>query len=140
MAGLDAAVEAGVTFLDTADVYRDGRNETLIGRFLAQRSDAAEYLTVATKMGRRADPHVPPVYTLAAVRDWTGRSRRKLGADTHWMWCNCTVPRPRSLPRTPCSTLSTPSSTKPESREPVPWGGAASSRSRVVESRPSLDG
>ena len=57
MAVLHAAVDAGVTFLDTADVYGDGRSETLIGRLLAERPDAG--LTVATKMGRRADPHVP---------------------------------------------------------------------------------
>jgi aryl-alcohol dehydrogenase-like predicted oxidoreductase len=81
MAVLDAAVEAGVTFLDTADVYGDGRSETLIGRFLARRPDVASYLTVATKMGRRADPHVREAYTLAAFRDWTDRSRRNLGVD-----------------------------------------------------------
>ena len=82
MAVLDAAVEAGVTFLDTADVYGDGRSETLIGQFLARRRDAAPNLTVATKMGRRADPHIPEAYTLAAFRDWTDRSRRNLGVDT----------------------------------------------------------
>jgi aryl-alcohol dehydrogenase-like predicted oxidoreductase len=81
MAVLDAAVEAGVTFLDTADVYGDGRSETLIGRFLARRPDVAPHLTVATKMGRRADPHVSAAYTLAAFRDWTDRSRRNLGVD-----------------------------------------------------------
>ena len=79
MAVLHAAVDAGVTFLDTADVYGDGRSETLIGRLLAQRSDAG--LTVATKMGRRANPHVPEAFTLAAFREWTDRSRRNLGVD-----------------------------------------------------------
>ena len=39
---LDAAVDAGVTFLDTADVYGDGRSESLLGRFLAQRSGGPE--------------------------------------------------------------------------------------------------
>jgi aryl-alcohol dehydrogenase-like predicted oxidoreductase len=79
MAVLHAAVDAGVTFLDTADVYGDGRSETLIGRLLAERTDAG--LTVATKMGRRADPHVPESFTLEAFRGWTDRSRRNLGVD-----------------------------------------------------------
>ncbi|NLT54129.1 MAG: aldo/keto reductase [Actinomycetales bacterium] len=77
---LDAAVAAGVTFLDTADVYGDGRSERLIGRFLRERPDAD--VTVATKMGRRADPHVPEAYTAAAFRDWADRSRRNLGVQT----------------------------------------------------------
>ena len=76
---LHAAVDAGVTFLDTADVYGDGRSETLIGRLLAERPDAG--LTVATKMGRRADPHVPEAFTLDAFRAWTDRSRRNLGVE-----------------------------------------------------------
>ncbi|MBC9823051.1 aldo/keto reductase [Terrabacter sp. MAHUQ-38] len=76
---LHAAVDAGVTFLDTADVYGDGRSETLIGRLLAERPDSG--LTVATKMGRRADPHVPEAYTLEAFRTWTDRSRRNLGVE-----------------------------------------------------------
>ncbi|MCC2307218.1 aldo/keto reductase [Cellulomonas chengniuliangii] len=79
---LDAAVESGVTFLDTADVYGDGRSERLIGRFLAERGDRAHGLTVATKMGRRADPHTADAYTLDAFRAWTDRSRANLGMDT----------------------------------------------------------
>lgn len=77
---LAASVDAGVTFLDTADVYGDGRSERLIGRFLAERG--REGITVATKMGRRADPHVPEAYTLDAFRGWTDRSRENLGVDT----------------------------------------------------------
>jgi aryl-alcohol dehydrogenase-like predicted oxidoreductase len=77
---LHAAVDAGVTFLDTADVYGDGRSETLVGRLLRERRDAG--LTVATKMGRRADPHVPEAFTVEAFRGWIDRSRRNLGVDT----------------------------------------------------------
>ncbi|MFZ5849487.1 MAG: aldo/keto reductase [Actinomycetota bacterium] len=76
---LHTSVDAGVTFLDTADVYGDGRSETLVGRLLKERSDVP--LTVATKMGRRADPHVPEAFTLEAFRAWTDRSRRNLGMD-----------------------------------------------------------
>jgi aryl-alcohol dehydrogenase-like predicted oxidoreductase len=80
MAVLHAAVDAGVTFIDTADVYGDGRSERLIGRLLRERPDAP--ITVATKMGRRADPHVPEAYTLEAFRAWNDRSRANLGVDT----------------------------------------------------------
>jgi aryl-alcohol dehydrogenase-like predicted oxidoreductase len=79
MGVLHAAVDAGVTFLDTADVYGDGRSEVLIGRLLSERPDAP--LTVATKMGRRADPHVPEAFTLEAFRGWTDRSRANLGVE-----------------------------------------------------------
>jgi aryl-alcohol dehydrogenase-like predicted oxidoreductase len=76
---LHAAVDAGVTFLDTADVYGDGRSERLIARFLAERGDAG--VTVATKCGRRADPHVPASFTPENLRAWTDRSRANLGVE-----------------------------------------------------------
>ncbi|TDC31079.1 aldo/keto reductase [Micromonospora sp. 15K316] len=76
---LAAAVDTGVTFLDTADVYGDGRSEQLIGRFLRSRPDAG--LTVATKMGRRVEQRAE-AYTLAHFREWTDRSRANLGMDT----------------------------------------------------------
>jgi aryl-alcohol dehydrogenase-like predicted oxidoreductase len=79
LATLNAAVDAGVTFIDTADVYGDGRSEQLVGRFLRERRD--DRLTVATKMGRRA-PLVPEAYTLANFHAWTERSRANLGLDT----------------------------------------------------------
>ncbi len=82
LAVLAAAADAGVTFFDTADVYGDGRSETLIGRFLRERPAGADRITVATKMGRRADPHVAGAYTLDAFRAWTDRSRANLGVDT----------------------------------------------------------
>ena len=79
MAVLHAAVDAGVTLLDTADVYGDGRSEQLIGRLLRERP--GEGLTVATKVGRRADPHVAAAYTPEALRAWTDRSRTDLGVE-----------------------------------------------------------
>lgn len=78
---LAAAHEAGVTFFDTADVYGDGRSERLVGRFLADLPTGARRPTVATKLGRRADPHVAEAYTLDAFRAWTDRSRQNLGTD-----------------------------------------------------------
>ena len=79
LAVLDAAVQAGVTFLDTADVYGDGRSERLIGQFLA--ASPGLPVTVATKMGRRVEQD-PAQYTLANFRAWTDRSRANLGTDT----------------------------------------------------------
>ncbi|WP_173167036.1 aldo/keto reductase [Phytohabitans suffuscus] len=76
-ATLAAAVDAGVTFLDTADVYGDGRSEQIIGRFLRQHPG----LTVATKMGRRV-PQEPSAYNLDNFRAWNDRSRANLGVDT----------------------------------------------------------
>ena len=75
---LDAALEAGVTFVDTADVYGDGRSEQLIGSYLADHPDAQ--VTVATKMGRRVE-QVPEAYTLEAFRGWIDRSRTNLRTD-----------------------------------------------------------
>ena len=74
---LDAAFESGVTFFDTADVYGDGRSERAVGEFRARHPE----VFVATKMGRRADPHVAEAYTLEAFRAWTDRSRENLGMD-----------------------------------------------------------
>ncbi|MFL6044505.1 MAG: aldo/keto reductase [Propionibacteriaceae bacterium] len=75
---LAAAVESGVTFFDTADVYGDGRSERMIGRFRAENPEVS--IMVATKMGRRVD-QVPENYTLPNFRAWTDRSRRNLGMD-----------------------------------------------------------
>ncbi|MFF5899689.1 aldo/keto reductase [Streptomyces argenteolus] len=76
---LDAAVESGVTFFDTADVYGDGRSEQLIGRYLKERPDADVF--VATKMGRRVE-QLPENYVLDNFRTWNDRSRANLGVDT----------------------------------------------------------
>ena len=78
LAALHAAVDSGVTFFDTADVYGDGRSERLIGRLLRERE---ERLVVATKFGRRA-PLDPGLYTYENLRGWLERSRENLGVDS----------------------------------------------------------
>ena len=79
---LSAAIESGVTFLDTADVYGDGRSERLIGRFLGElQGSGADDVFVATKMGRRG-PQDPAQFTQDNFRLWTDRSRANLGVDT----------------------------------------------------------
>lgn len=79
LAVLDASYQAGVTVFDTADVYGDGRSESLIGRWLA--ANPGSGVTVATKMGRRM-PQEHDNYVLENFRAWTDRSRRNLGVDT----------------------------------------------------------
>jgi aryl-alcohol dehydrogenase-like predicted oxidoreductase len=76
---LDAALDAGVTLLDTADVYGDGRSEVRIRQALAPRPDRP---FVATKAGRRAEPFEAEQYTRENLRGWIDRSRRNLGVDT----------------------------------------------------------
>ena len=78
IAAVEAALAAGVTFVDTADVYGDGRSEQLIGRVLSE--GVADRPFVATKMGRRvAQEHAG--YTPARFREWTDRSRANLGVE-----------------------------------------------------------
>ena len=76
---LAASVDEGVTLFDTADVYGDGRSESIIGRFLAARP--GHDITVATKMGRRLAQE-PENYSPENFRAWTDRSRANLGVDT----------------------------------------------------------
>ncbi|WP_193105554.1 aldo/keto reductase [Brachybacterium sp. FME24] len=82
---LDAALEAGVTFFDTADVYGDGRSERLVG-VMSERAaavtGAAAPLFVATKASRRADPFAPESFTEENLRSWVERSRQNLATDT----------------------------------------------------------
>ncbi|MGW4114983.1 aldo/keto reductase [Actinosynnema sp. NPDC004786] len=79
LAVLHAAADTGVNFFDTADVYGDGRSETLVGKFLRERGDAG--ITVATKMGRRVE-QAPENYTRENFLAWNDRSRANLGVDT----------------------------------------------------------
>jgi aryl-alcohol dehydrogenase-like predicted oxidoreductase len=76
---LGAALDAGVTLLDTADVYGDGLSERRIRDALATRPERP---FVATKVGRRADPFTAEQYTPENLRAWIERSRRNLGVDT----------------------------------------------------------
>jgi len=76
---LEAALQEGVTFVDTADAYGDGRSERIIGRVIAGLGDERPF--VATKMGRRM-PQVHENYTPAHFREWLSRSRENLGMET----------------------------------------------------------
>jgi len=73
---LDAAVERGITFFDTADVYGDGRSEKFCAELRARHPD----VLIATKMGRRAE-QLPQNYNRASFLDWNERSRANLGVE-----------------------------------------------------------
>jgi aryl-alcohol dehydrogenase-like predicted oxidoreductase len=77
MRALHAAVDAGVNFIDTADVYGDGRSERLVGRLLRERS--GERIIVATKAGRRLPAQTPEGYSRQNLTNWIDRSLTNLG-------------------------------------------------------------
>jgi len=78
MAALHAALDSGITFFDTADVYGDGRSERLIGRL---RRERREPFVVATKAGRRLSPHLASGYTAANLAAFVDRSLTNLGVE-----------------------------------------------------------
>jgi len=77
-ATLHAALDSGQSFIDTADVYGDGRSERLIRDVLRERGEKP---FVATKAGRRLDPHVAAGYTPATIEAFIDRSLTNLGLD-----------------------------------------------------------
>jgi aryl-alcohol dehydrogenase-like predicted oxidoreductase len=79
-AALEAALDAGVTFVDTADVYGDGRSEKIIQGVLAARGGSRPM--VATKAGRRLSPHTADGYTKANLEAFIDRSLANLGVET----------------------------------------------------------
>ncbi|NNU67519.1 aldo/keto reductase [Rhizobium sp. WYCCWR 11152] len=79
-AALNAALDAGMTFIDTADVYGDGRSEKIIADVLKTRG--GERPMVATKAGRRLNPHVSEGYTKANLEGFIDRSLTNLAVDS----------------------------------------------------------
>jgi len=75
---LHRAIDLGVNFIDTADVYGDGRSERLIAQALKDRS---EEVIVATKAGRRLDPHVADGYNAENLTAFIERSLHNLDTD-----------------------------------------------------------
>lgn len=78
-AALNAALDAGMTFIDTADVYGDGRSEKIIADVLKDRGGARPM--VATKAGRRLSPHVADGYTKENLEGFIDRSLKNLGVE-----------------------------------------------------------
>ncbi len=78
LAALHRAVDLGVNFFDTADVYGDGRSERLLAQLKRERS---EEIIIATKAGRRLDPHVASGYNAKNLTAFIDRSLQNLEAD-----------------------------------------------------------
>ncbi|MCM3874530.1 MAG: aldo/keto reductase [Pyrinomonadaceae bacterium] len=76
---LHKAVDLGVNFFDTADVYGDGHSERLLAQLKRERS---EKIIIATKAGRRLDPHVDAGYTAENLTAFIDRSLQNLKAET----------------------------------------------------------
>ncbi|MBZ0296336.1 MAG: aldo/keto reductase [Anaerolineae bacterium] len=79
LAALNKAIDLGVNFIDTADVYGDGRSERLIGQVLKERS---ETIYVATKAGRRLNPHVAGGYNRENLTAFIERSLKNLDVES----------------------------------------------------------
>ncbi|PDS65309.1 aldo/keto reductase [Rhizobium anhuiense] len=79
-AALNAALDSGMTFIDTADVYGDGRSEKIIADVLKTRGGARPM--VATKAGRRLNPHVAEAYTKVNLEGFIDRSLKNLAVDS----------------------------------------------------------
>ncbi|HYW74863.1 MAG TPA: aldo/keto reductase [Pyrinomonadaceae bacterium] len=78
LAALHRAVDLGVNFFDTADVYGDGRSERLMAQL---KRDRREEIIIATKAGRRLDPHIASGYNRANLGAFIDRSLQNLQTD-----------------------------------------------------------
>lgn len=78
MGALHTAVDSGVNFIDTADVYGDGRSERLIARLKKERKDE---VIVATKAGRKLSKQTVEGYSRQNLTEWIDNSLRNLEAD-----------------------------------------------------------
>jgi aryl-alcohol dehydrogenase-like predicted oxidoreductase len=75
---LHRAVDLGVNFFDTADVYGDGHSERLLAQLRRERN---EEIIVATKAGRRLDPHIADGYNRENLSQFIDRSLKNLDVD-----------------------------------------------------------
>ncbi|MBC7749956.1 MAG: aldo/keto reductase, partial [Methylotenera sp.] len=76
---LNTAVDSGINFIDTADVYGDGESEKAVGRFIKSRS---ERIYVATKCGRQLNPHTNEAYKPAVLRKFVENSLKNMVLET----------------------------------------------------------
>ncbi|MFB9862194.1 aldo/keto reductase [Rufibacter immobilis] len=76
---INAAIDAGVNFIDTADVYSDGLSEAAVAKVVKKRS---EEVFIATKCGRQIQPHTPEGYTPEKLVGYVEQSLRNMNLDT----------------------------------------------------------
>lgn len=79
LAALHKAIDMGVNFIDTADVYGDGRSERLVAQLKKERS---ETIYITSKAGRRLDPHIADGYNKENLTSFVERSLKNLNTDT----------------------------------------------------------
>ncbi|RDY59538.1 aldo/keto reductase [Flagellimonas nanhaiensis] len=75
---INEAIDAGINFIDTADVYEAGASEAAVGRIIRSRS---EEVYLATKCGRQLSPHTNENYTVKALRKFVEDSLKNTGLD-----------------------------------------------------------
>lgn len=80
LAALQRALDLGVNFFDTADVYGDGHSERLLAQLKRERKDVEFH--IATKAGRRLDPHTADGYNRANLTAFIERSLKNLDTET----------------------------------------------------------
>ncbi len=76
---LNKAIDSGINFIDTADVYSDGESEKAVGQIVRSRS---EKIYVATKCGRQLNPHVDAAYQVPVLRKFVEDSLQRTGLET----------------------------------------------------------
>ena len=76
---LNKAIDEGINFIDTADIYNEGRSEQAIGRVLRAHS---ERIYVATKCGRRLNPHTSEAYQPDVIRKFVEHSLKRMQLET----------------------------------------------------------
>ena len=97
MRALHAAVDAGTNFVDTADVYGDGRSERLVARLRRERK--GERIFVATKAGRRLPKQTPEGYSRENLTSWVERSLRNLETEAvDLLQLHCPHPKVYDVP------------------------------------------
>jgi aryl-alcohol dehydrogenase-like predicted oxidoreductase len=97
MRALHAAVDAGTNFVDTADVYGDGRSERLVARLRRERK--GDTIHVATKAGRRLPAQTPEGYSRENLNAWVDRSLKNLEMDAvDLLQLHCPHPKVYDMP------------------------------------------
>jgi aryl-alcohol dehydrogenase-like predicted oxidoreductase len=97
MRALHAAVDAGVNFIDTADVYGDGRSERLVARLRRERKGTTVW--VATKAGRRLPKQTPEGYSRENLTAWVDRSLKNLETEAiDLLQLHCPHPKVYDMP------------------------------------------
>ncbi|MBL8120973.1 MAG: aldo/keto reductase, partial [Anaerolineae bacterium] len=79
LAALHKAIDCGVNFIDTADVYGDGRSERLMAQLRSERP--GETIYIATKAGRRLNPHTTEGYNRENLTTFVERSLKNLAVE-----------------------------------------------------------